>query len=134
VNLAAVRAELPQEMRAWCDQHASARSWAVLGMDVALMVATALLGGDRPGEAGITPKVHRLLCRHSSPAVRQLAQSAVFPPKRWRMRPVARAVAQFFDTSFEALYLQLRWRRGREKNGKKYHSPPLEASGIMPTR
>ncbi len=67
------------------------------------------------GEAGVIRVLHQKLCEHPSPAVRQLAQSAVFPPKPWLAKPIAREVAKWFGLAEWAVYEDLRYERLRRR-------------------
>ncbi len=103
-------AELPPAVRDWLERNASDDAWEQLARDLAVNVSAALL--TREGEAGVNTTIHGLLCRHPSPAVRELAVSAV-TGRLWRLRPVAERVAARFGVSAGALYAALRRRLQR---------------------
>src|SRR5690348_12500703 len=125
MNREAVAAELPPDTVAWLE-HASPRLWGAVAREVALRVATTLLFNQ--GEAGLTRKVYELLCGDPSPAVRALAQSAVFPePKPWLAKPIAREVARWFQVAEWAVYEDLRYeqmrRRFARQQGEEENTP-----------
>jgi hypothetical protein len=123
LNLAAIRAELPEHVVQWLDGYgASDDVWRALARDRAVVVGRRLLVND--GEAGWNTAVLEILLTDSSPAVRLLAAELPVGRRCWTAADASRLVTSHFGLAgADALRRVLRVEVVCPPNG---HAPPAD--------